>query len=345
MLWRVQNPDDPDILLLVIVDSIELVSLELARKDDDDLSSERFISPWMILHLLFATASLILLGVFGPPDHQHEPNSRWRIVVYILHHMIPTALFIVPLLVIVRKYQMDEKEKQNLIERSKKQIQVTCEKKPTNPNSQAPIPPPAHFLDPKTPECGLLQPEIVQNQIWKFRSEMHIPAQVENELLSSLVPPSISQRLRSGEERIAGKIQPLSELHCASLLPTDGMLCADFYPSTTVMFIYFDDFDSILIEHGSVRTISWVNRVQLALDKMVHSCKGSVLKVQTFSNFYLVVAGCSQKGSASHAEDCVRAAVMMMMQARTLMDPNNQVETFRSLSRNYCVATQDGHSL
>jgi hypothetical protein len=159
---------------------------------------------------------------------------------------------------------------------------------------------------------------------------MCVPSQVENDLLSSLVPPSISQRLRSGEERIAGKLQPLFELQRASLLRTlvlMGCCFADFYPSTTVMFIYFDDFNSILIEHGSVRTISWVNRVQLALDKTVHSCKGSVLKVQTFSNFYLVVAGCSQKGSASHAEDCVRAAVMMMMQARTLMDPNDQVET------------------
>lgn len=124
---------------------------------------------------------------------------------------------------------------------------------------------------------------------------------------------------------------------------TDGACCADYYPSTTVMFIYFDDFDSIMIQHGSLRTISWVNQVQLALDKMVHSSKGAVLKVQTFSNFYLVVAGCSQKGSATHADDCVRAAVTMMRQAQKLIDPNGQVRKTQQAICN--VYQRNAHSL
>lgn len=117
-----------------MVHSIELVSSELARRVEDAPLRNRFISPWLILHLLCVTVSLALLCVYGPAvnDASMETEPRFMILLYILDHMVPTALFIVPLLLVVRKYQMDEKEKQSLIERSKKQMKVANEQTETS---------------------------------------------------------------------------------------------------------------------------------------------------------------------------------------------------------------------
>lgn len=46
---------------------------------------------------------------------------------------------------------------------------------------------------------------------------------------------------------------------------------ADTVHAATVVFVYLSDFDDVMNEFGSVKTIQWVNCVFKALDECMHS--------------------------------------------------------------------------
>jgi len=121
--------------------------------------------------------------------------------------------------------------------------------------------------------------------------------ELETVLLNALVPASIVTRLLSGEA-----------------------LIADSYEKATVIFVYLEDVDAMISRFGVPRTVVWINAVYSAFDAVVGNAP-TLTKLESFSNFFMVVSFGTAAPASDTAAECLVAAVAMM---QAVCSPNSK---------------------
>ena len=96
------------------------------------------------------------------------------------------------------------------------------------------------------------------------------------------------------------------------------------------MFIYIDGYSELLASHGTDRTIEWLDRIFCMYDRMISKrFAGKVVKIETFSNFYLAASGCPIP-SKDHAVECILAVINLLKATRLVRRPDGRPTTVRA---------------
>eukprot|EP00290_Baffinella_frigidus_P036140 CAMPEP_0180302896 /NCGR_PEP_ID=MMETSP0988-20121125/24609_1 /TAXON_ID=697907 /ORGANISM="non described non described, Strain CCMP2293" /LENGTH=524 /DNA_ID=CAMNT_0022284237 /DNA_START=27 /DNA_END=1597 /DNA_ORIENTATION=+ len=128
---------------------------------------------------------------------------------------------------------------------------------------------------------------------------------LEKTLLAALVPADIVARLLNGEA-----------------------LIADTHDNATVLFVYLEECDAMVERFGVSRTVEWINAVYSAFDAVVGGAP-ALTKLESFSNFYMVVSFGSDAPTSDTAAECLLAAVAMLQAVCVLPRPDGCVTTLR----------------
>ncbi|KAJ1472999.1 nucleotide cyclase [Baffinella frigidus] len=129
--------------------------------------------------------------------------------------------------------------------------------------------------------------------------------ELETVLLAALVPADIVTRLLNGEA-----------------------LIADSYEKATVLFVYLEDVDTMISRFGVQRTVVWINAVYSAFDAVVGNA-ATLTKLESFSNFFMVVSFGTASPASDTAAECLLGAVAMMQAVCSLPRPDAQITTLR----------------
>jgi len=126
---------------------------------------------------------------------------------------------------------------------------------------------------------------------------------VEETLINALVPPAIASRILRGDQ-----------------------LIADSFKDTTVLFLYLTETEDITLKYGASATIDWINQVYNQLDNCIRATNGTVTKVETFSNFFLAVSGCTSgaRNGTSTTWESLKASVHMVNSLTNIQRPDGR---------------------
>jgi len=133
------------------------------------------------------------------------------------------------------------------------------------------------------------------------KTRMHVLR--ESQLLRALVPAAVTERLVRGDELISDHL-------------LDG----------SVMFIYVCDYQRMVLQHGPIATIAWVNNLYQRMDSAIENRASPTLtKVETFNNFLLVYSGRPD----AHAEECLDLALELLAATSAVRRPDRELSAVR----------------